>query len=393
MRGSVSKVERKSGTKWQARVDLPRGPDDERRRQSRTFDTKREAERWLTEINHEINQGGYIEPADTPFRLFLDDWLEDYAKGNVKPSTYDRYSGTIERHLKPALGDTPLKDITPMALQRFYTEKLDGGRLDGQDGGLSPTTVRQFHNLLHKVFETARKWGLVKNNPAKAADPPKRAETEMQYLTPDQARAFIEACEEPGQRYGDLFKLAVLTGLRRGELLGLRWQDLDLQNNVASIRQTLVRSTEGNLRFQTPKSSTGERTVALTHRVIHTLQQHRERQQEKREEVGSGWQGEDHDLVFTNAVGAPVDPSNLRRTYDKVLEENDLPMIRFHDLRHTHATLMLRNGEHPKVVSERLGHSRVQITLDRYSHVLPNMQDEAAQDLEDFLYEGRAAQG
>lgn len=391
MRGSTTKVERKNGHKWQARVDLPRGPDDQRRQKTRTFDTKTEADRWLNKINHEINQGGFVEPSDTPFRLFAEDFLTDYAANNVKPTTYDRYEWSIEKHFNPAFGDTPLKDLTARAIQRFYTEKLNDGRLDGQDGGLSPTTVRQFHNLLHKIFETARKWGLVKHNPVKATDPPKPETSEMQYLDPDQTRTFIEACEGT-DRYGDLCKMAVLTGLRRGELLGLRWKDVDMQNQVASIRQNLVRRPSGELVFQSPKSSDGERTVALTHRVIHTLQKHRKDQEAKREEVGSAWKGQEHDLVFTNKVGGPVDPSGLRTAFNNLLDAADLPQIRFHDLRHTHATLMLRNGEHPKVVSERLGHSRIQITLDRYSHVLPNMQGEAAQKLEDSLFEGAVAQ-
>lgn len=390
MRGTVQKVDRKNGHAWQARVDLPRGPDDERRQKSRTFDTKREAEQWLASLNHEIGQGGYVEPADMPFRHFAADFLNDYAANNVKPTTYDRYEYSIEKHFNPSFGDTSLGDITPLTLQRFYTEKLESGRLRGE-GGLSPTTVNQFHKVLHKIFATARKWGLVNHNPVKAADPPQPEDTEMEFFDPDQAREFIEACED-ADHYGTLLKFAVLTGLRRGEILGLRWRDLDLQNQVASIRQTYVRRPSGEVSFQSPKSSDGERTVALTHRVVHALQKHKQKQDDRREELGEAWQGHDHDLVFTNQVGGPVDPSNLRRVYHRLLEDQDLPRIRFHDLRHTHATLMLRNGEHPKIVSERLGHSRVQITLDTYSHVLPNLQDEAAQDLEDFLYEAPTQQ-
>jgi integrase len=276
-------------------------------------------------------------------------------------------------------GGMRLTRLPPEQLERLYARMLDAGS--------SARTVRHVHAVLHNALERATKRGRVARNVAQLVDPPAVPRSEKRVLNEDEAQRFLAAIR--GDRFEALYLLAISTGMREGELLGLRWQDLDLERGAIQVRQTVAFVKGGGYVFGEPKTAKSRRNVILTAVATAELRRHRMRQAESRLAVGAAWQ--DLDLVFTNEVGGPVDGSNvLQRHFYPLLARAGLPRIRFHDLRHTCATLLLGRGVHPKVVSEMLGHSTVAITMDTYSHVLPTMQREAAAAL-DAALGGRGA--
>jgi integrase len=253
---------------------------------------------------------------------------------------------------------------------------------DRLDAGLSPSTVQRVHAVLHRALKQALRWGLVPRNVSEAADPPKPQRKEIRPLTPEQVRTLLRTAQ--GDRLGALYALAITTGLRQGELFGLRWEDLDLEAGRLSVRQTLT-TPKGGRRLGPPKRSKSRRSVKLTAGAVKALRAHRECQLEEREKLAELWQ--DHDFVFTTQVGTPLNRHNFfRRCYKPLLEVAGLPRsIRFHDLRHTCATLLLSKNVNPKIVQELLGHANISQTMDTYSHMLPDMQDRAASAMDDIL--------
>jgi integrase len=274
----------------------------------------------------------------------------------------------------------PLQKLQPAHLQTLYSEKLASGRADG-NGGLAPRTVQYLHRILREALHQAVKWQLVNRNVADATEPPRAARAQVKVWNDEQVRAFLAATQK--NYYAPIWHLALTTGLRRGELLGLRWEDVDFEDGVLRVRQSLV-EVNGTPIFQEPKTKSGRRTVALFPVTLAELRAHRTRQLKHRLEIGPAWEG--YDLVFASADGRPIYPANLARHFRRLVKELQLPAIPFHSLRHTHATLMLRDGMHVKVMSERLGHSSIAITLDTYSHVLPDMQRHALELMNESIF-------
>jgi integrase len=291
----------------------------------------------------------------------------------------------------PELGGTQLRDVRPQQLNLLYARLQASGRRGAHPGGpLSPRTVRYVHTIVHRVFRDAERWGLVPGNPARFALPGRAnasGRREQTTWTVEDVRAFLAASRshrgrghEVGDRMYGGWVLLITTGLRRGELLGLRWADIDFDRKLFSVRQTAVLEYHNGRRtvvFGKPKTNSGRRVVALDAGTIAILREHRIQLLEERLAAGEAW--EEHDLVMPNRDGRPFDPEYFSREFRSRLQRYGVPDIRLHDLRHTHATLALEAGVHPKVVSERLGHSGVAITLDLYSHVSVHMQSEAAE--------------
>jgi integrase len=290
----------------------------------------------------------------------------------VKPTTYESYERMIGNHIKPALGNRKLKNLAPDHVQYFYQKKLDSG--------LAPGTVRLMHGILHKALEQAVRWGIVPRNVCNATTPPKPNPEEIRPLDAEQARRLLEA--SCGNRLEALYVLAVTAGLRIGELLGLKWEDIDLDAETLHVRRTRSQGKAGPT-FTTPKNGKG-RSIRLTGRAVEALKAHKAAQNAERLKLGDLW--EDNGLVFCTTAGRPLDFRNVATaSFKRLLEKAGLPDIRFHDLRHTCATLLLSRGHHPKLVQELLGHSSVAMTLDRYSHVLPGMGDQTAAAMEAAL--------
>lgn len=369
MRGHI----RKRGSKWVVIVDV--GPDQNGRRKQRWhsgFYTKRDASRALTEILGRLQLGAYVEPSRQTLADFLREWLPA-VQVTLRPSTFASYRANVETHIIPHLGTIPLQNLTPATLNGFYAELLQGART-GRGRGLKATTVHYIHVILHKSLAQAVRWDRLSRNPADQADPPRRqADTQMRTWSAEELRAFLEHVRD--DRLYHAYLVAATTGLRRGEVLGLRWADVDLDAGRLAIRQTLI-LVRNELAFSTPKTAKGRRSVALDPVTADALRTYRRTQLEERLAWGPAYQ--DNDLVFCREDGAPIHPQRFYERFDQQVRAAGLPRIRLHDLRHTHATLALQAGVHPKVVSERLGHSSVAITLDTYSHVVPAMEEEAA---------------
>lgn len=304
--------------------------------------------------------------------MFFEQWLEA-KRSTVRPSTWLSYSVNVRRHVLPRVGRVPLTKLGPQDLQKLYADALASG--------LSSTSVRHIHAMLHAALAQAESWGLIARNVARLVQPPRAARKETRTLTDEQARTLLESARS--SRLEALYVVALSTGMREGELLALRWSDVDLDGAHIQVRATLQRTESGHA-FGPPKTARSRRHVALTRAAVAALRRHKGVQAGERLRAGAAW--EDMGLVFANEIGRPMDPSNLlRRSFYPLLQAAGLPRIRFHDLRHSAATLMLSRNIHPKVVSEMLGHSQVAVTLDLYSHVTPTMQREAAAALDAVL--------
>jgi integrase len=326
----------------------------------------------LTKAMADRNGGLIFDAGNLTVGEYLDSWLSDSVRGTVRPSTFERHEGIIRLHIKPSLGRVGLKKLTPAHVRGLHREKLDAG--------LAPATVRKIHSTLHKALSQAVSDGIVPRNAADVKAPRPTPE-EMQPLSEAEARAFLDTAR--GDRFEPLYMLAISTGLRRGELLGLRWKDVDLERGTLRVGRALVREAGRHVLGET-KTRRGRRQINLTPRAVSTLKAHCEKQLE--EKIKLTGLHRDHGLIFATRVGTPINPENLvNRSFKPLLERASLPEIRFHDLRHTCATLLLGRGVHPKLVQELLGHATIAMTLDTYSHYMPSMGDQAAGAMEDAL--------
>lgn len=310
---------------------------------------------------------------DQPLGTYLENWLEDAVRDTVKQTTFENYAYIVRQHLIPELGGVKLKDLKPDRVRRIYRKKLDSG--------LSSRTVRLTHTVLSKSLKQAVLDGVLPRNVCEAVKAPRDTKREMDPLSPAETRLFLGTAQ--GDRLEALYVVAISAGLREGELLGLRWTDVDLERGAVRVRQQLTRTKDG-LSFTRPKCGKS-RNVKLTERAVESLKDHHKRQNEERARLGSLWKNSG--LVFTSTVGTPVDVGNLTyRSFRPLLRRAGLSQVRVHDLRHTAATLLLGKGVvHPKIVQEMLGHSTITQTMDTYSHVLPDMQDGAVAAMQDAL--------
>jgi integrase len=335
--------------------------------------TKRDAEKRLSDLLHQLDNGTFMKPGKTTLGEFLERWLRDYAWPNLAPRTAEGYETIVRQHLISKLGSFPLTQLRPEHLQKYYSEMVSSGRCDSS-GGLSAQTVRHHHTALHKALQTAVEWGLLSRNVADAVSPPRAQRPEMHTWGEDDITRFLEAAK--GTPYYALFYTAFFTGMRRSELLALRWQDVDFILSQVYVSRSLHQVKDGSFAFRSPKTAKGRRTVALPPSAILVLNEHREKQ--KLEHAMLGIPLTDDDLVFSQLDGRPLLPDTVSHAWIKLVRHTGLKPIRFHDARHSHASLMLKQGIHPKIVQERLGHSTIAITLDTYSHVAPGLQEAAA---------------
>jgi integrase len=335
--------------------------------------TREEVANELAKVLANRTDGLIYDDENMTVGQYLDQWLKGSVRGSVRQSTFDRYVIAVRVHIKPALGRLKLKKLTPTHVQSLYQDKLDAG--------FAPASVNKLHVVLHKALSQAVEWHMVPRNVAEVVRAPKPTPKEMRPLSAEETRCLLEAAR--GDRLEALYVLAVTTGMRQGELLALKWQDVDLENAAISVHRTLTKSG-GRLLLGEPKTKKSRRTIYLTEAAVRALREHLARQIEEIERLSDLYR--DDGLVFTTEVGTLINPSNLRkRSFASLLKRAKLPHIRFHDLRHTCATLLFRRGVHPKYVQELLGHSNIAITLDTYSHVIPGMGDHVARAIEDAL--------
>ena len=340
--------------------------------------TYKEAQEKLRKALYDQQQGTLITAPQQTVAQFLTDWLENTQKQSVRPRTFERYEEIVRLHILPVLGQHKLQNLSAQHIQAFYTKK--------SNEGFSALTVISFHNLLHKALDTAVKWNLVARNMCKLVDPPRRQRFEVTPLTLEQIQKLLSAVE--GHRLEALFKLALATGMRRGEIMGLKWQDIDFEKGKLQVRRVLSRIPSKmpgkGYEEAEPKTQKSRRAIIIASFALTSLKEHRANQAEEKKKAGINWQ--EHDYVFCTPLGTHLNPTRDVLDQLKVfLKRADLPDIRFHDLRHSAATLLLSLGVHPKVVQEILGHSQISMTLDIYSRVMPSMHEDAMNKLNEAV--------
>ena len=375
----------KRGSTWTVIYDEP-SPNGKRRQRSKGgFATRREAQRFLTDALAHIDGRTYVEPARTTLGDWCEQWL-DVQHSRLRPSTCDSYHDVLHGRVLPELGHVPLQSLTAARIDQLYARLLAEGRSDGT-GGLSARSVRYTHTILRRVLSDAVRKNLLTRNPTDAADPPSASEAKaptMRTWTASEVTRFLE--HTATDRLAAAWRLAASTGMRRGEVLGLHWRDLDLDTGRATVVQTLVAGPRAP-RLSKPKSGRG-RSVALDDGTVQALRAHRKAQAAELLALGPAY--EDHGLVFAREDGVPLSPRTFTRHFADNARAAGVPVIRLHDLRHTWATLALGQGVHPKVVQERLGHASIAVTLDIYSHAVPAMQEAAAEQVA-ALFRSRSA--
>ncbi|WP_084665658.1 site-specific integrase [Thermanaeromonas toyohensis] len=377
-------LEKRYKSSWTIVIELDRDPvTGKRKRITKSVKgTKKEAEKEMVRMLNELERGTYVEPSGMTVGEYLLHWLEAYCKPNLAPKTLQSYSYIIHQHLIPALGHIKLDKLQPLHLQEYYSKALQSGRKDGK-GGLSLRSVQYHHRILHEALGHALKWQLVHRNVAEAVEAPRYKRPDVKALSPEEVNKLLAKAKEINHPDYALLVTAVYTGMRQGELLGLRWQDIDMTAGVAYVRQILQKLPGQPVMFKEPKTQAGKRQVVLSPAVIDILKAAKKQQAENRLRLGQAYQ--DYGLVFCRENGLPLDPFTVTHRFKKLAKLAGFPELRFHDLRHTHATLLLAQGVHPKVVQERLGHRSITLTLDTYSHVLPTLQKEAAAKVEEAL--------
>jgi integrase len=351
---------------------------------------QKEAKQVLIAKLAEMQKGTFVDPNKMTVSELMKEWMELYGKANLRESTYDANESLIRNHIDPTIGPIPLAKLKPLHIQRMLADKLSGGRADGRNGGMSESSVNHIYRVLHRALSQAVDWELVQRNAADAVKPPKIEKGAPPVWSQDQVDEFLARLGS--HRLRPLYLLALATGMRKSEILGLRWKDIDWDNQCLSVIQTRVTTAKGRvIERERTKSRSSKRVIELSPKMAAVLRRHKAIQREEQLMLGKP----QSELLFTSEAGTPIGARNLLRHFQMLADKNDrrksrmvnipLPAIPFHGLRHTCATLLLQKGVHPKIVSEMLGHATVGITLDTYSHVLPNMQAEAVMALESIL--------
>jgi integrase len=372
-KGSITKRTGKRGVSWLVTYDVGHDPVTGKRQQRRfTCRTRKEAEEELAGRLRDLRMSGYLEPSREPTAAYLARWLES-ARTTLRPNTAGRYELVVRSYLVPNFGEVPLGKLNAAHIQAALTELANRG--------LAPGTVGNAYRVLRRALFQAVRWKLIAQNPCNLVDVPRVPRTELHVWNRDQIRAFLEGTSDTP--LAALWRLALLTGMRRGELLALHWADVDFAKGSLSVNRTLTRSADDKWIEGEPKTKSSRRRIALPGSCTGMLRSHRTAQLERRLKAGSVWN--DTDIVFDRGDGLAIHPAFLRTTFDRETKRLGLPRLRVHDLRHSAATFMLSQGDHPKVVQERLGHANISMTMDLYSHVSMDLQRASADRLDEAL--------
>lgn len=365
--GEGTITQRKDG-RWQPQISIGGG-----KRKTYYGKTKKEVQEKLRVAVNEQKQGMLSTGPDQTLASYLTDWLEMVHRPIVEPRTYEQYLSIVNRHLIPGLGKIKLRKLTVQELRAFYAEKIKEGK--------APRTVSQYHTVIRKALGDAVNDGVLSRNVASLVRPPAVRRYEPQVLTIEQAKKLLEVAR--GHRLEALIIVAVTTGAREGELLGLHWNDVDFEQKVMYVRRSIGRVKGRGLVENEPKTKTSRRKVMLSDVAITALKEHKVLQDSRRVEVGEKWI--DKGVVFPGYVGGYLLHQTMMPLFRRLLADARLPIMRFHDLRHSAATILLSKGVHPKIVQEMLGHSSITMTMDTYSHLFPSMQQDASSGMDDVF--------
>ncbi|MDP4087010.1 MAG: tyrosine-type recombinase/integrase [Bacillota bacterium] len=370
----MASIKKKRKKNWVVRYDIIEGKSGKRvQKQKSGFQSKEEAEFFLADLLMKKDKKEVVEPSKEPFSTYINWWFNNVYKLEVEGTTAENQKYMLTKHLVPYFDRIPICKITPSDLNVFYATKLEEGK--------SKKTVKDLHHILSKAFSNAVEQGLLIENPAIKATAPKPHTKAVDPWRYEEVVEFILGTRNV-ENYS-LYVTAVNTGMRRGEILALRWNDVDFDKRTLSISRNLAFTKSKGLFVKVPKTKASMRTIDVSDSLLEELLLHKERQGKWKKSLGSAYQ--ENNLVFPNMYGNFKDPRNLLREFYLDQKFAQVRMITFHDLRHTHATLLLINGENPKLVQQRLGHEDVEITLRIYSHILPSMQRDAVNKLEQEL--------
>jgi len=372
----AGQIKKRNENTWLVRIFLGRDANGKRRYFNKTIHgTKKDAQKYLTAKMREKDLGVFIEPASIALNEYLDKWLLESAKPRLREATFENYRYLTSLYIRERLGSRKLSDIKPFDVQKLYNQLTEKS--------LSARTVRYVHAILTSAFSQAVKWQMLIVNPCNVVDLPRQQKKEMKAFSPEQAQHFLEAAKD--DKHGLIFAFALASGMRPEEYLALQWKDISFEKNTATVQRTLIWRKGGGWYFSEPKTAKSRRTLPMPESLFVKLKSHKIRQAEQMLKLGQSY--ERNNFVFATDEGKPLCLRNLRkRNFAKILEQADLKGFRLYDLRHSTATLLLSEGINPKIVSERLGHASIVLTLDTYSHVLPDMQKEATSKLGKMLF-------
>lgn len=370
MKGSITQ---RANGKWRVRIFRGTGADGKKHWDSYTLaGTKKQAEQFLRRKLAEMDTGAYVPPARVTFGEHVETWLRDYVQLRLRQITAESYESVLRLHALPALGTLSLDRMSPKDLLSLYAAK--------KEAGLGPTRVRYLHTIIHGCLKHAVKWGLLARNIAESVDPPRKESVKPLFLKPQEVGVLLEASQ--GHRLEIPILLAVTGGLRRSEIIGLRWSEVNLDAGTITVVRAIVPVKKGTV-VGAPKTKNGRRTIPMPAMAIEKLREHREKQNLAKQSLGDLYVDEDY--VCANELGQPLRPWAASHAFSRLIQKTNLPPVSLHDLRHSHASLLLWMGVHPKVVQERLGQGSITITMDIYSHVMPTLQQEAADKLNDVI--------
>ncbi|TFB14161.1 site-specific integrase [Filobacillus milosensis] len=375
---NFDKIIKKKKKGYYFRIDVGQNPNTGKRKQQSfgPFKTKGIASKELIKVKNQIDEGSYFRESNDNFGDFVEKWFETSYTRSVEETTAESRRYLLNNHILTHFRHKSINEITTFDIDCFYADKLD------ED--YSPSYIRQMHNMLNKSFDQAVRWSLIKINPVMNANPPKIITKEKLTWSVEQVNLFRSLIIN--LNFEMAYILTIFTGMRRGEVLGLKWEDVDLTKGKISIKRSLSFVKGKGLIFKAPKTAKSKRQISISDYLISLLKKQKYKQERQIKKDSSY---NENNLVVCSEIGKPVDPSNLLRQFSRLIKKAELPKISFHDLRHTHATILMQQGENPKVVSERLGHSRVGITLDLYSHVNDDLQERAAQKFEESLFKDK----
>jgi integrase len=362
--GSI--YQRSSDKRWVGQVTI------QKKHYMKYFSSQLEAEAWLSQALLLIGQGLPLAGTRASLAVYFSSWLERISP-SLRPKTQIQYAQVVSKHILPSLGHLSMQELKADQIQELYRSK--------RQAGCGHRTLTLINGILYHALEDAVSNGLIFRNPVRQIPKLRQPYHEQKVLSLDQVKVFLHVCR--GTRWDALFCLAITTGMRAGELLGLRWTDIDWERGRLQVLRQLRRIPRQGLIFSEPKTASSRRCITFGREMMAKLRAHAEFQQQEKGLVGVKWQ--ENNLVFPTSIGTPMDPHRLLDVYKQLLKQAGLPDCRLHDLRHTAATLMLGWGIHPKVVQERLGHSRISHTLGTYVHVLPSIQGEAAEKMDELV--------
>lgn len=361
-------IRKRADGRWEAMATIHL-PDGTTKRQSLYGKTQKEVREKLTAIRRDQDRGLPVVTERQTVGEFLARWLEEAARPKLKPKTYASYAQLIRLYIVPALGKQQLATLAPQHIQAMMNRMVKGG--------LSHRTARYTHAVLRRALNQAERWGLVARNVAKLVDPPRAQPHDILFLTPEQARTLLDTVRD--DRLAALYSVALSLGLRQGEILGLRWEDVDLERRTVTVRKQLQR-IDRVPQLVDLKTRQSRRTINLPAPLVQQLRAHRAQQAQERLQLGQDWH--DWGLVFCSTIGTPLEPRNLVRLFKAHLQRAGLPDVRFHDLRHSCASFLIAQGVNPRIVMETLGHSQIGLTMNTYAHVFLDAQRQAAEAME-----------